>query len=124
MRNTTLHSRRGRRPSGTVWIADPVQQPHAFRGRRREQRRSIVVTASKGGDSRTTKSRRGSRRLLPAGCRRSGPTAVRGVPPLDRNHMRSREASRFGSYHERDWCAAHAQAFARGIRYSTMSRDV
>ena len=117
MRNTTLHCRDGRRPSGSVWIADPRATDSCV---------SWKATVNKGGPSSLPLQRavirgQGNRAAGAGGsCRPDVAEVVRVqfevFHPLTATTcvpVRRRDS---GSCHEGDWCAAHAQAFARGIR--------
>jgi hypothetical protein len=117
MRNTTLHSRHGRRPSRSVWIVDP-RATDSFGSRK--------PTVNKDAPSSLPFQRaviRGERnRAAGAGgsCRPDVAEVVRMqfevFQPLTATTcvpVRRRDS---GSCHVRDWGAVHAQAFARGIR--------
>jgi hypothetical protein len=118
MRNTTLHSRHGRRPSGSLWIADPGATNSCIV--------SWKLTVNKRAPSSLAFQRaviRGQRnRAAGAGgsCRPDVAEVVRMqfevFQPLTATTcvpVRPRDS---GSRHECSRSAVHAQSFARGIR--------
>ena len=117
MRNPTLHSRRERRPSGSVWIADP---------RATESCVSCEATVNKGAPSSLSLHRaviRGQRNRAAVAGGSSRPDVAEVVRlqfevfhPLTATTCAPVKLRESGSCHERERNAVHAQAFARGIR--------
>jgi hypothetical protein len=118
MRNTTLHSRHGRRPSGSLWNVDP--------GATESCTVSWKPTVNKDAPSSLPFQRaviRGERnRAAGAGgsCRPDVAEVVRMqfevFHPLTATTCVPVRPGDVGSCHRRDRSAVHAQAFARGIR--------